>query len=131
MKSTMLNSIVCVASFLIALIAFLGAASAQNPVPLINQPLVPDATKPGGAGFTLTVNGTGFVSGSVVHWNGNARATTFVSPSKLTATITASDIAVAGSGLHRSESEPRLSFLSCGTRTAQCRRAMRWIRQLG
>src|SRR6266498_2066712 len=31
-----------------------------NPVPLINQPLVPDATAPGGPGFTLTVNGTGF-----------------------------------------------------------------------
>ena len=64
-----------------------------NPVPLINQPLVPDAVAPGGAGFTLTVNGTGFVSGSVVNWNGSARATTFVSSSQLTATILASDIA--------------------------------------
>jgi hypothetical protein len=45
---------------------------AQNPVPLINQPLVPDAVAPGGAEFTLTVNGTGFVSGSVVNWNGSA-----------------------------------------------------------
>jgi hypothetical protein len=43
-----------------------GVAMAQNPVPLINQPLVPDAVKPGGKGFTLTVNGTGFVSGSPV-----------------------------------------------------------------
>ena len=66
-----------------------------NPVPLINQPLVPDAVAPGGAGFTLTVNGTGFVSGSVVNWNGSARATTFVSTSQLTATILASDIATA------------------------------------
>ena len=55
-----------------------------NPVPLISQPLVPDAVPPGGAGFTLTVNGTGFVSGSVVNWNGSARATTFVSNSQLT-----------------------------------------------
>jgi len=45
-----------------------------NPVPLISQPLVPDAMAPGGAGLTLTVNGTGFVSGSVVNWNGSARA---------------------------------------------------------
>ena len=36
---------------------------AQNPVPFINQPLVPDAIAPGvpGVTFTLTVNGTGFV----------------------------------------------------------------------
>ena len=56
-----------------------------NPVPLINQPLVPDAAKPGGAAFTLTVNGTGFVSGAVVKWNGSARTTTFVSNSQLKA----------------------------------------------
>jgi hypothetical protein len=67
-----------------------------NPVPLINQPLIPDAIAPGGPGFTLTVNGTGFVTGSVVNWNGSARATTFVSTSQLTATIPASDIASAG-----------------------------------
>ena len=34
-------------------------AFAQNPVPFIDQPLVPDAAAPGGAGFTLTVNGAG------------------------------------------------------------------------
>ena len=64
-----------------------------NPVPLINQPLIPDAIKPGTAGFTLTVNGTGFVSSSVVKWNGSARATTFVSKSQLRAGILATDIA--------------------------------------
>ena len=72
------------------------AVAQQHPVPLINQPLAPDAVERGGAGFTLTVNGTGFVSGSVVNWNGSARATTFVSSSKLTASIAASDIAKAG-----------------------------------
>jgi hypothetical protein len=49
-----------------------------NPVPLINQPLVPDARKPGGAEFMLTVNGTGFVSTSVVKWNGSSQTTTFM-----------------------------------------------------
>ena len=49
--------------------------SSANSVPLINQPLVPDATAPGGPGFTLTVNGTGFVAASMVNWNGSARAT--------------------------------------------------------
>ena len=71
------------------------ATTLANPVPFINQPLVPDAIKPGGAGFTLTVNGTGFVAGSVVKWNGSARTTTFVSRSKLKANIPTSDIATA------------------------------------
>lgn len=63
-----------------------------NPVPFINQPLVPDAIRPGGAGFSLTINGTGFVPGSIAKWNGSARATTFVSASRLTASILAGDI---------------------------------------
>jgi hypothetical protein len=66
-----------------------------NPVPLIYQPLVPDSTKPGSADFTLTVNGTGFVSGSVVNWNGSARATTFVNSSQLTAKVLAADVSAA------------------------------------
>src|SRR5207245_914896 len=70
-------------------------ASAANPVPLINQPLLPDAIKPGSAGFTLTVNGTGFVSGAVVKWNGNVRTTTFISKSRLTASILSTDVAKA------------------------------------
>ena len=71
------------------------AATVENPVPFINQPLSPTAVAPGGAGFTLTVNGTGFVSGSVVEWNGSARTTTFVNESKVKAAIPASDISVA------------------------------------
>src|SRR6266852_6751742 len=67
----------------------------SNPVPFVNQPLVPTTVVPGSAAFTLTVNGTGFVSGSVVNWNGSARATTFVSNSQLSASILASDIATA------------------------------------
>jgi len=69
---------------------------AQNPVPLINQPQVPDAVAPGGAGFVLTVNGSHFVSGSVVHWNGGALATTFVNGSQLKASVPASNIAQPG-----------------------------------
>ncbi len=46
--------------------------AAAKPVPLISLPLAPGAIAPGGAGFTLTVNGTGFVSNSVVKWNGSA-----------------------------------------------------------
>jgi len=68
----------------------------SNPVPLVNQPLVPMTIVPGSQGFTLTVNGTGFVSGAAVKWNGAALTTTFVNSSQLTATVPASDIATPG-----------------------------------
>ena len=85
-----------VGRLLVLSVATISSALAQNPVPLINQPLVPDAVMPGGAGFTLTVNGTGFVPGAVVHWNGSALATTFVSGSQLKASVSASDIVQPG-----------------------------------
>ena len=59
--------------------------------------LSPSSALVGGAAFTLTVNGSNFVSGSVVQWNGSPRATTFVSATQLTAAIPASDIAAGGS----------------------------------
>jgi YVTN family beta-propeller protein len=64
-----------------------------NAVPEINQPLLPEAAVPGTPGLTLIVNGTGFVTASVVNWNGQPRTTTFVSASELTASITAADLA--------------------------------------
>ena len=67
----------------------------KNPVPVLTS-VSPTAATAGGAGFTLTTNGTGFVSGSVVHWNGATRTTTFVSATQVTAAIPASDIASAG-----------------------------------
>jgi 6-phosphogluconolactonase (cycloisomerase 2 family) len=57
----------------------------------------PTSATAGGAAFTLTVNGTNFVSGSTVNFNGSARTTTFVGATQLTASILASDIATAGS----------------------------------
>ena len=71
-------------------------AAPNNPVPFVNSPLSPSVALPGAPGFTLTVTGAGFVPGSVVMWNGNSRATTFASKTSLTAAITASDIATAG-----------------------------------
>jgi FG-GAP-like repeat/FG-GAP repeat len=80
----------------VLLIGFLSVLSyAQAPVPFISLPLVPDATPPGGADFILTVNGTGFVSNSVVNWSNTPLATQFVSESKLTATVPAAGIATA------------------------------------
>jgi len=72
------------------------ATATNNSVPYVEQRLVPTSAVTGGAAFTLTVNGTGFVSGATVEWNGSSRATTFVSNSQLSATISASDIAAAG-----------------------------------
>ena len=67
----------------------------QNPKPTLTS-LLPNSASTGGAGFTLTVNGTNFVSTSVVNWAGSPRATTFVSATEITATINAADIAKAG-----------------------------------
>jgi len=80
-------------SILILLLSCTSVLAVTNPVPLVNQPLVPASTLPGGKGFTLTVNGTGFVSGAVVNWNRSGRSTTFVSQSQLTAQISAADVA--------------------------------------
>lgn len=93
--SNILELTACLVTLLVVSISLAPAAAAQNPVPFIDQPLVPDATAPGAAGFTLTVSGAGFVPASVVNWNGSPRATTFVNNHQLTAAILASDIAAA------------------------------------
>jgi hypothetical protein len=86
-----------VGSLLFVLAQSLQAAS--NPVPFIGQPLAPTSAKPGTHGLTLTVSGTGFVSGSLVQWNGQALPTTLVSGESVTATVPASSLAQAGTGV--------------------------------
>jgi hypothetical protein len=81
---------------LVLLLAGALAQAQSNPVPLLNQPLVPTSAAPGGPGVTLTVNGTGFASTSVVSWNGVSLQTTFVSNSQLTAAVPAAAIATPG-----------------------------------
>ena len=83
---------VCLLTIFLSSIAF----AHSNPIPLINQPLVPESATPGSGGFTLTVNGTGFSSGAVVRWNGSPRTTEVISSSQLKATIGAADVAKAG-----------------------------------
>jgi hypothetical protein len=56
----------------------------------------PSGVKFGSPAFTLTVNGTNFVSDSVVRWKGTDRTTTFVSSDRLTAAIPAADVAITG-----------------------------------
>jgi hypothetical protein len=70
-------------------------AAANNPTPAITT-LQPASATAGSGAFTLTVNGSSFVSGAVVNFNGNARTTTFVSATKVTAAILAGDVAAAG-----------------------------------
>jgi uncharacterized repeat protein (TIGR03803 family) len=62
----------------------------QTPAPTITS-ISPTSAISSGTGFTLTVNGTNFVSGSTVNFNGNAHTTTFVSATQLTAVILASN----------------------------------------
>lgn len=50
----------------------------------------------GSNSLTLTVNGSNFLSSSVVQWNGAALPTTFVSRTQLTVTIPAADLAEEG-----------------------------------
>ena len=80
-----------------------GGAASSPLTFTINQPvapslssLSPNSATAGGAAFTLTVNGSGFVSGSTVQWNGSAISTTYVSASQLTASVSANLIASQG-----------------------------------
>ncbi|MBL8086471.1 MAG: hypothetical protein JNM85_00175 [Chthonomonas sp.] len=70
--------------------------SSANPVPVISS-ISPSSAIAGSAGFSLTVSGSNFISGSIVRWNGADRATTFVNSGSVTAAISAADIASAGS----------------------------------
>jgi hypothetical protein len=74
-----------------------GAAtfSVNNPAPSLTS-ILPSSAIAGGAGFTLTVSGSNFVSTSMVQWNGGNLGTTFVNSGTLSATVPASDIATAG-----------------------------------
>jgi hypothetical protein len=58
--------------------------------------LDPPAAIAGTSSFTLTVNGANFVSGAQVRVNGSGRGTSFVSSSKLTATLFFGDVANPG-----------------------------------
>jgi len=66
-----------------------------NPVPSVTT-ISPASAAAGSPAFTLTVNGSGFVAGSVVQWNGSTRTTSYVSSTQLTAAIAAADVASPG-----------------------------------
>ncbi len=70
------------------------AATANSGVPTIMQ-LKPVTVAPGSAAFTLNLTGMGFVSGSVVDFNGVALPTKFVSKRGVAGTLTKAQIATA------------------------------------
>lgn len=72
-----------------------GTGTNPNPVPELTS-VDPAGINVGTTDFTLAVDGSGFIQGSVVQWNGRARPTTFVSATRLTAQIRAEDADVAG-----------------------------------
>jgi len=81
------------------------------PLPSISS-LQPASVPAGGPAFTLAVNGLGFSSGAVVRWNGLDRATVYVSPTQLQASILAGDIAALGAAAITVLSPPPVAALS-------------------
>ena len=63
-----------------------------TPAPTISS-VSPSSVTAGGPAFVLTVNGSNFVSSSVVQFNGSPRSTVQVSATQVQGTITAADIA--------------------------------------
>jgi hypothetical protein len=65
------------------------------PAPILSG-ISPAFTNAGGAAFTLTVTGSGFVSNSTVYWGTTALVTTYGTATQLTAQVPATDIATGG-----------------------------------
>ena len=79
----------------VAKIIRLDTNAVNNSVPLLSA-ITPQSTNAGSTGFTLTVDGSNFIDGSTVRWNGVDRVTTYVSATQLTAAIPAADVAATG-----------------------------------
>jgi len=62
-----------------------------TPTPTLSS-INPSSANSGDPAFTLTANGTGFLNGATVYFNGALLVTTFVSSTQLTATVPTADI---------------------------------------
>ena len=67
----------------------------ENPVPLLTR-ITPGSTVAGGPAFQITLAGSNFRQGSSGEWNGQPRATSFLSATELRMTVDAADIASSG-----------------------------------
>ncbi len=72
------------------------SVSISSSVPQVNS-ISPTVAGVGTSNLTVTVDGSDFVPGSAVQWNGSSRPTTFESTSRLLASIPVTDTSVAGS----------------------------------
>lgn len=72
----------------------LSGTGVNPPISLIS--ISPNSAATAGPGFSLTVNGSGFVANSMVYWNGAGMSTALVSSTQLMSAIPASAIAQAG-----------------------------------
>src|SRR5437660_834168 len=72
------------------------ATASANLMPAISS-LAPASAAAGAAAQTLAINGSGFISGSTVTYNGVAHPATFVSATQLTIELSAAEHATAGS----------------------------------
>ena len=77
---------------------FVVTAPDENPVPSIDS-LQPQGANAGDAALTLMVHGSNFISSSKVHWNGEERATTFVSSDEVQMMVTAQDLLSPGTAV--------------------------------
>lgn len=77
------------------IITLMGTGSSASAPPTITS-LSPASAVAGGPAFELLVNGTNFVSGAVVQWNGSNLPTTFSSSTQLIASVSANLIATVG-----------------------------------
>lgn len=80
----------------VVILAVVPLCIAVSPTPYVNQPLVPSRAFPGQKGFVVTINGSGFIEGAVVNWNGNPLMTRFVNHNQLKAFVPPADVAEAG-----------------------------------
>src|SRR5689334_4221522 len=104
LKSSVVCFLLCWSAFLMSSCGGGGGGTTSNPTPgpTTSNPapsvtsLSPSSATAGSATTTVTVNGSGFIQSSTVLWNQNSRSTTFMSSSQLQVSVTAIDLASAG-----------------------------------
>ena len=74
---------------------YIPPVATSNSAPVLSG-ISPSSAVAGGAGFTLLVVGSNFLSNSVVNYNGVARQTTYLNAQQLTIAISSGDIANPG-----------------------------------
>jgi hypothetical protein len=95
-QSTTLSAVAVISGFANSpIVTAAYTIQAGLPTPTVGS-VSPNFASAGGATFVMTVNGSNFVSGSTVLWNGTALTTTYVSAAQLTASVPASLIVSAG-----------------------------------